>query len=300
MQSTDLQPGQLPGLTPCYWGSVNQWECDENDHQNVRYYAHKMNQALQALLVGFGAESPAEALPRIRAQHIRFLKESRAATPLRIDCGVARADGSVLELLSVMHHNVSGEMLAAFLTIFDAAWWPLRLPEARVPVPEAAQPRGLNPAELPAPPATLEEALDRGFRIVGRGVIAADECDRGGRLLPHVYIGRISDGMPNLWGLVAGGDERSAREEGKLGGAALEQRLTLHAPLREGAVFSQLSGVRALGNKTQQMAHLIYDETNRRFAASGEAVGVAMDLVTRKAVPISAERRARLEPLLLR
>ena len=26
------------GLEPCFWGSVNTWECDENDHQNVRFF----------------------------------------------------------------------------------------------------------------------------------------------------------------------------------------------------------------------------------------------------------------------
>jgi acyl-CoA thioesterase FadM len=58
--------------------------------------------------------------------------------------------------------------------------------------------------------------------------------------------------------------------------------------------------VRSLGNKTQHMSHLIYDHVRDAFAASADAVGVAMDLSTRRAVPISAERRARLEPLLLR
>lgn len=301
MTQADQHPGQRPATRPCYWGSVNQWECDENDHLNVRYYAHKMNQAIQVMLAGLGLPAPAAALPRIRSQHIRFLRESRSAAPLRVDCSVTGRDGSELELLSVMVHNISGEALAAFLTRLDLAGLGLDAGSATLDtVPDFAAPRGLAPAELPAPPASLEAALDAGFRRVGRGVIGAEECDGDGLLLPHVYIGRISDGMPNLWAFMTADDERAARESGQLGGAALEQRLTVHAPLTRGAVFTQLSGVRSLGNKTQQMAHLLYDETHGRFAASAEAVGVGMDLTTRKAVPISDERRRRLEPLLLK
>ena len=297
----DDLPGRRPDLTPCYWGSVNQWECDENDHLNVRYYAHKMNQALQIFVAGLGAAHPEALGAGIRAQQIRFLQESRSAAPLRIDCGITSRDGRHLELLSVMHHNTSGDALAAFVSRVDAG--NLGLPEApagTAATPDYAGPRGIDPDALPAPPATLEDARAAGFHTVGRGVIGADECDASGQLLPHVYIGRISDGMPNLWSFLNTEVDHEARENGDLGGAALEQLLRIHAPLTAGAVFSQLSGVRSLGNKTQQMAHLLYDETHGRLAASAEAVGVAMDLTTRRAVPISPERRARLEALLLK
>ncbi|MFW6093825.1 MAG: thioesterase family protein [Pseudomonadota bacterium] len=300
MQDSQSHPGRFPGLVPCFQGSVNQWECDENDHLNVRFYAHKINQALQIYLAGLGAEQPSEALPRIRAQHIRFLKESRSATPLRVDCGMVGRDAERLELLAVMHDNVDGEPLAAFTTTLDLTRWPIAPSGDLVAPPEHARPRGLDPAALPGPPASPEAARAAGFRVVGRGIISAEECAGDGRLLPHVYIGRISDAMPNLWAFMASARDAADRDTGTMGGAALEQRLTIHAPLREGAVFCQLSGVRALGNKTQQMAHLLYDETAGRFAASAEAVGVAMDLTTRKAVPISPERRARMESLLLR
>lgn len=300
MVDSAVCPGQHPGLTPCHWGSVNQWECDENDHLNVRFYAHKINQAIQLLAAAAGDRAPAEVLPRIRAQHIRFLRESRVATPLRVDCGVVHRDAGDVVVLSLMHHNVSGEVLASFLTTLDDPGWAATATAATgIEVPEFAQPRGIVLAELPAPPASLAAALQAGYRVVGRGVIDQQECDQTGVLLPHVYIGRISDGMPNLWAFVNGDAERVAREQGNLGGAALEQRLAVLEPLRAGAVFTQLSGVRALGSKTQNMSHLLFDESRGRFTATAEAVSVAMDLETRKAVPISAERRSRLQPLLL-
>jgi acyl-CoA thioester hydrolase len=292
---SDRYPGRRPEFTPCFWGSVNQWECDENDHLNVRFYAHKINQAIR--IFASATEAGVSPAQRIRAQHIRFLKESRVATPLRIDCGCVRHDGGTLEVLALMHHNVTGEVLATFVTTLEIPALPAPAGES-VEVPDFARPRGI-PAELPALPRSRETAFEMGYQVVGRGVVGRDECDESGVALPHVYIGRISDGMPNLWAIMNAEEDRAAREQGALGGAALEQRLEILEPLRSGSIFTHLSGVRALGSKTQQMSHLLYNEDGR-LAARAEAVGVAMDLTTRKAVPISEQRRERLEPLLLR
>ena len=64
-------------LVPCYRGSVNAWECDENDHLNVRFYLAKTNQGLPFALDAIGLPAAAlariDAHPRIRAQHVRFL-----------------------------------------------------------------------------------------------------------------------------------------------------------------------------------------------------------------------------------
>jgi acyl-CoA thioester hydrolase len=299
VSADDQHAGRRPDLTPCFWGSVNRWECDENDHLNVRFYAHKVNQAIQILAAGSPGVALADPLPAIRTQHIRFLRESRVATPLRVDCGVMGSSGGAIDLLAVMHHNVSGDALATFVTgiLTDSV---AAAPASGVTLPDFAAPRGIDPAALPPPPADPAQALAMGYRVVGRGVIGRDECDAAGVALPHVYIGRISDGMPNLWAFVNAADEQASRQDGSVGGAALEQWLEIREPLTAGTVFTQLSGIRALGGKTQQMSHLLYDERHRRFAARAEAVGIAMDLAARKALPISPERRRRLEPLLLR
>ena len=41
-------------LVPCYRGCVNAWECDENDHLNVRFYLSKANQGLPFALEAIG------------------------------------------------------------------------------------------------------------------------------------------------------------------------------------------------------------------------------------------------------
>jgi len=289
-------------LQGCYWGSVNRWECDENDHLNVRFYAHKMNQALQIFLLQQNLvpeSAPDAALRRIQVQHIRFLREARIAAPLRVDCGISGCREDALDVLQIMVNNVTEEPVAAFLTTIDTTGWGPHL-EAEAPVPETAAPRGLDPQAPYHMPASQEAAAALGFHVVGRGIIGHDECDATGLLLPHHYIGRVSDGMPNLWAFLNEATDLEARQNGDLGGAALEYRLRIHTPLRSGHVFAHMSGVRSLGNKTQNMAHVVIDETTGRCAATAEAVGVAMDLNSRKAVPISPERRRRLEALLLR
>lgn len=301
MTITPETPGLHAHMTPCHWGSVNQWECDENDHLNVRFYAQKTNQALQIMVSHMSDTKPSDVLPSIRRQHIRFLAESRAATPLRVDCGVLRRGDHDAELLSLVHDNVTGKVLSSFRTTLDTTGWHFAADaDKRVETPAVAQPRGLDPSSLPTPPAGWDAARRAGYRIVGRGVVGPELCDAAGRLLPHGYIGLVSDGMPNLWAFLNPPGEQEARSAGELGGAALEQHLDILAPLEAGSVFVQLSGVRALGNKTQQMAHLLFDESRRRVAAAVEAVGVAMDLTTRRAVVISPERRRHLESLLLR
>lgn len=294
-------PGALAGLTPCYWGSVNQWECDENDHLNVRFYAHKVNQALQVMAASAAGALPRDVPGRIVSQHVRFIRESRVATPLRVDCAITAADARRLSIVAIMHDHLSGELVAAVHSLLDAAGWdPARLAATAVSLPQAAQPKGIDPQDLLAPPGNHAAALAAGYRIVGQGVIAAEECGPDGRLLPHGYVGRISDGMPNLWAFLNPPNEHAARQSGELGGAALEQRLDVFAPLACGSVFTQLSGVRSIGNKTQQMVHLLYDQGEGRCAARMEAIGIAMDLTTRRSVPISAARRRHLEGLLLR
>jgi acyl-CoA thioester hydrolase len=291
------------GLEPCFWGSVNTWECDENDHQNVRFFAHKINQGLQAWIAGVTRDSAMTraVLPTIRSQHIRFLREARAATPVRVECGQVAFRGRILTAVAVMRHNATGEPLAAFQVEIDTRHWITPWPDIpSVTSPEWARPRGIDPATLSRPPGSASDAIAAGYQIVGRGVIGYDECSPDGTALPHVYIGRVSDGMPNLWVFVNSGAEQVARDEGAMGGAALEYHLDIHDPLRAGDVYTHLSGVRAVAAKTQTMAHLVISERTGRIAASAAAIGVAMDLQTRKAVAISPERRARLERLLLR
>lgn len=280
--------------TGCYVGSVNRWECDENDHLNVRFYANKIDQALGNFLDDQGI---GKANIRVVAEHIRFVQEARVAAPLRVDCLVHRAQAGRWDVACLMRHNLTEAPTAGFVVRIEGA----QLGEVPVSgeVPDWALPRGLDPDDPFPLPASPEAADAQGFRMMGRGRIAAGECDSAGVALPEVYIGRISDGMPNLWAFTSDAVEAEQRLSGGLGGAALEYRLDILKPLQCDDRFRHVSGIRAIGNKTQHMVHLLIAENRNEIAVRAEAIGVGMDLTTRKAVPISNARRQQLEKLLV-
>lgn len=275
-------------MLSCYYGSVNRWECDENDHLNVRFYAEKVNQAVEVFLGEVAGETGEPG--RISRQHVRYVRECRIAAPLRVDCGLLAARGEAWDVLALMHQNLTGDPIAGFVCrVARPDLGAVTAPPPAV-LPEWAAPRGLDPMAPYAPPSTLAEARARGFETMGRGVIAPFECDADGKLLPHAYIGRISDGMPNVWGL-EGADEQEATP---LGGAVLEQTLDVLRPLGRGERYRHLSGIRAIGGKTLHFVHLLWNESRDQLAARSEAIGVLMDLGERKTVTISDARRARL------
>jgi len=278
----------------CYIGSVNRWECDENDHLNVRFYAQKINQAVAVFIESAGIR-PDEV--RITGQHIRFVQEARIATPLAVDCALLGATEGGWEILALMRQNLTDAPVAGFITRVEGASLPAAA--GSVSAPDWAAPRGLDPAD-PYPRPESIESVSTGFHRMGRGRIAAAECDDAGMALPEIYIGRISDGMPNLWAFTTDALEVEQRLGGELGGAALEYRFDIIRPLTRGDTFSHLSGIRDIGRKTQHMVHLLIAEQRGEIAVCAEAIGVGMDLKTRKAVPISDARRAQLETLRVR
>ncbi len=278
-----------------YLGSVNRWECDENDHLNVRFYANKIHQALANFLDE--ACGPGAGDVRVTGQHIRFVQEARIATPLRVDCELHDVRPGRWDVACLMRQNLTEAPVAGFLVRVEGE--PLTAVGSGGDVPDWARPRGLNPDDPFPLPASPDAAETQGFVMMGRGRITAAECDGAGVAMPDVYIGRISDGMPNLWAFTTDAVEADQRQSGALGGAALEYRLDILEPLRRDDRFRHVSGIRHIGNKTQHMVHLLIAENREAIAVRAEAIGVGMDLSTRRAVPISDARRIQLQKLLV-
>lgn len=295
-------------LVPCYRGSANAWECDENDHLNVRFYLAKANQGLPFVLeaIGLSPRSLEEigARPRIRAQHVRFLKEARPAAPLTVHGGVAASEGQQLTLYAEVRHSLSGEALATLLTELDLVGQdgaPRPLPPIgaeRCPVPEHGAPRGIRPSEPLRPD---HGGIGRmGFVEIGRGAVAPWECDPAGEMELYQYVGRISDSVVNLLAHFQTAEELSRRSHGIEGGALVELRIAWHAPLRAGSLFTIHSGIAEVGRKTQHFVHLFFDEGSRSCVATAHGIAVAMDLETRKSIDLPEARRRRIEAGLLR
>ncbi len=285
-------------------GSVSAWECDENDHLNVRFYLAKANEGLPFVLSEIGY-SPARlatlrARSRVRAQHVRFLREARKATPLLVLSGIARTEGPLLVVYSEVRHSLTEAVLATLVTDVvlegaDGVALPLEVPAAtsRCEIPAHGAPRGLEPRIVVPPP--REELAGRGFVEIARGRVRDGECDSDGELEPFQYVGRVADGVMNLIARFQTEEELARRQGGVEGSALVEFRITHRAVLRAGALFTVHSGLAAVGSKTFHPIHLMYDETTGACAAVCEGVAVTMDLVARKAIDIPEPRRLRMQ-----
>jgi acyl-CoA thioester hydrolase len=273
-----------------YLGSVNRWECDENDHLNVRFYVEKATQAVDAYLAAPGDTKGSEA-PRIVSAHVRFLREARIATPITGRCATVESGPDELVIQCELVHSSRGEVLAGM--VFHVRTTQLRDPAPLVPLSESARPRGLVRPEPSGLPTTFDDAIALGFRPVSAGVVCADECDENGTIMPWCYFGRISDGVPNLWS--EGGDSDSSAVHG---GAVLEYRLRELRPFQRGDRIAVASGiasdVTSMTGRTYRIMHLGYAREGG-LALFAEVIGVTLDLETRRAVAPSAEKLRELE-----
>ncbi len=267
-----------------YRGSVNQWECDENDHLNVRFYMEKHWQTL----CGWLQIAKKQAVPEISAhlvhQHLRFLQESRLAAPISGYAGVVSAAGDHVDVLTELRHSFTDDVLCTCVHQLQG----LSLPVTDE-LPEYAAARGVPAQDLAYATLSVDEAAQYGFQPIGMGVAQAAECRQGGELLVHNYMGRISDSMPHLWG------ELGEQE----GGAVLEYRLRFHQPLRRNEPFVLMSGIAEVGVKVQRFAHLLYAAESGVLCVSAQAAGVRMDLQARRAMSLSEEGQARLRERML-
>ena len=280
---SDLR-GQL-----CYRGSVNRWECDENDHLNVRFFSERAWSAAEYYLGSEGLELGSDAL---RVQHFRFIAEARMATPIS---GWVRevSVNDKLMLLVELRHSLTDALLAAVTLNF--AHEPS--PEAVGELPNYAAPRGVDDSAQVYGALHEAELAALGFANIGRGVVQLQECDAAGRLRVPGYMARQSDSMPNFWGLLNPKEQLSTPF---MGGAVVEFRTRFRHSLGLGDRFAIWSGVQMLGRKTQHLVHLLCDAQSGTVVSVAQAVGVVMDLEARRAVEIPPQRRAELEHRLLR
>jgi acyl-CoA thioester hydrolase len=154
--------------------------------------------------------------------------------------------------------------------------------------PDSA-PRGIT-RTTPRVPPLHDEALRRGLTGAYLGPVLPEDCDAHGQMTEAAFMARVSDGIGHLFQAL-----RSTRVAG-VGGAALEYRYVFHERPRLGDVIEVRSGLKGLGRKTTHFCHWIFNVETGRCAATSEAVAVAFDLTTRKAIDMSPEARAEMEP----
>ncbi|MBT9446751.1 MAG: thioesterase family protein [Hyphomonadaceae bacterium] len=294
-----------------YRGSVNTWECDENFHMNVRFFASRAMEGLAHLAAAMGA--PGAFKERATAtlvpldMHVRFLKEARHGAPLSMRGGlVSISEDEAVVYQELMHGD--GTPAAAFTTrvahmepLEERRFaWSQRTRERAQSLmcapPAHGTPRSIDMAVTPGDP-TIAFADKISAPVVGRLAVTSDQCDAFGRMRMELFLGRVSDAVPNL---LAGWRTEMAKAaaeadgvEKTAGGAVLEYRIAPRRWPRVGDLLEVRSGVAEVGEKTNRIIHWLFDPVTGHAWCTAEAVAVTFDLATRKTIAIpEAQRKA--------
>lgn len=279
-------------------------------HMNVQFYVARADEGLMALATRLGlsprVQRATDATLAARDLHIRFHREMRPGAAFAVTAGVLEARPEGLIVYEEMQNVATSDIAAAF--VIRAEWCdfetrgglPLPLTavakaaDHMIALPAHGRPRGLDlgPAR---PTPHLADAERMGLITTFRGAVLTEHCDRAGFMTPRHHMGRVSDAIPNLIAQTRGHD----RSSGQIGGAALEYRFVFRAPAREGDLLILKSGLKSVSAKTYVWAHWLFDAESGDCFATAEAVAVAMDLATRKAIDIPPDMRAHLERMIV-
>ena len=258
-----------------YRGSVNRWECDENDHMNVRFYVSRHLECLAAGLVAAGQAVDSGSVTQMCFEHhLRFHREARLSVPLTGYFSGVSWQGRAYALTE-LRHSFTEETIG---TCLHALHVDLKSVED---CPVYAAPRGIV-VDDPYPDLSLGDAADVGFFNIGQGLVQLVECEANGSMSANSFMGRISDGMPHLWTHLRGAAHASS--ESFEGGAVLEYRMRHHRNVSAGSRLQIRSGIFDVGAKVQHFVHLVFDQDSGEQVLAAQAIGVRMDLTTRKAL----------------
>lgn len=294
-----------------YRGSANTWECDDMGHMNVRFYVSRAMEGLAILAhrmgmrAAFAPNASATLVPV--DHHIRFLKEVHAGGALHMRGGVVALRETDAELYQELTH-ADGQPAATFRTIvahveprelrpFPFSKRTRAACEALMcTVPKHGAPRSID-LKAPLCDASLARADSLNAPVLGRFAVPPEHADAFGWMMPELFIGRLSDAVPNFladWRKKAA-ELASEGKAARAGGAVLEYRIAYRAWPRVGDLLEVRSGVIEVAEKTHRIGHWVLDPVTGAPWATAEAVAVAFDLDTRKTIAAPPEHRAALE-----
>lgn len=297
-----------------YWrGGVEAWECDEMGHMNVRFWSRRAMDALAWLERQLSL--PADLRFVLRDQHIKFLKEAAAGTPLYAVGGVVDVLADGLRVYLEIRHSRDDAVGATFINelacVRRGSLEPQPLPPAvadaarqrMVALPAHALPRSV-PMDRPLRRGSVAVADAAGFRRVGLAMVRSSDLDGEGLFQAEGFIGRVSEAVPTL---MAGWREEAAAEassldgiERRAGAAVLEYRLSFVAWPGAGDMVAVHSGLVAVADKTMTLNHWLLDPVSGAPWCVAEAVAITFDLKARKAISTPPKARAALEAMMVR
>ncbi len=290
-------------------GCANAWECDHVGHFNTRFYLARVEQALAGLARQLSLARVNDAAGThqllVKAQHMRFIREARAAAPLHATAQVLTWGRDEAVVLVLLHHSNSGQVAATFrlsLAYVERgstrpAPWPEQATCAASALiceaPREALPRGISLDDVNVT-ASLERARQLGMRVTGVGTIMPDACDAQGNWRLSSFMGRVADSIPHLrnveWREVLANTMPSGPS--RVGSALIEfQAVHVRWP-RAGDGCEVRSALAGCTDRVTYSSHwLLEPETGAPWAAV-RTVGIALDLDARRSIPLTAEAQA--------
>ena len=285
-------------------GAIQTWECDVMGHLNVRFYVSRASEGLAILAHELGVDGDLRLQPL--DHHIRFLRELRPGTPIRVFAGIAALRETSLQVYLEIRNAATDVPAATFIAdtvLLDEAGDRVALPAAvadrarrlAVDIPAHGAPRGLTLAP-PGPAPTLQQAEALNLLRCYQGVVDPEQCDLAGRMLVPFFMARVADSMPNLVARTRGTDRGV---DDKVGGAALEYRLVYRRWPRVGDLLTLQSGIKDIRGKTFTWGHWLFDMKTGAAVMTAEMIGVAFDLVERKALDLTDDYRKSLQAIMV-
>jgi len=279
---------------------------DHLGHMNVRHYGVAARTASDAVVAELGGgDLSVEAID----VYTRHLREQLLGASLEVRSATLAGGGGTLRLYHELRNADTGDLAASFVHRLEAtsdgevvAGWP-PVVDGRGEIPEAGRPRSisLDTQPLDRAPALAELRADPLLAMRHPREVGTDEC------LPDGSYD-AGNGPMLLWGGEplegATGPTLHPGPNGELvGWATMEHRMVVARWPRAGDRIQSFGCVVELFDKVTHRLMWAYDLDRGDLLVAFEVVDVALDTVSRRAVPIPADLRghaeARLRPALL-
>jgi acyl-CoA thioester hydrolase len=277
-----------------YRGAVNTWECDEMGHMNVQHYVAKISHAWAHLrsAIGMPASTIREDKVTVAAvrDFIQYRREVHAGDALHMTARVIEVGDKTVRFGLELWRSDTGELSAKIES--TGIFFDLKTRKAGK-LPPLARERALalrspRPDDRPPPtpdPRVAGASDDRLYETY-RGSVNTWECDYLGHMNIQFYTSRFSDAGGHIFGAIG------LPHDGRIGTAAVQYDIQYRREVKAGAPLLLRSGLLGLGTKSMRFMHRLSDAATGEIYCTVEIVAVALDLATRKAVPISDAVRA--------
>lgn len=275
--------------------TANSWECDENDHINVQFYASRFDVAVRGFLVEAGWQVPHRVM-----RLIRYHAELRGGEPVHGTTGmVTLGDGRIaLEHRLYASQREGAPLAATALDVLpDVGREDLSAFDVPLASSDALPKSGILAAEPMVVPQNLTD--HPGMATTFRGVVPPDafgsaaESTNGPMLLDRYVVGVISDGATHSWAY-AGVDDAWLRSQ-NWGRAAVQLHLVYGARPMAGDVVHMRSCITGYSTKTISYRHYVVNAMNGSVIAIADITSLMLNLETRRAENWPADKVARLE-----